>query len=609
METDKNPEELYTEAKELLSLVGASPSESPCSTGGRRPPRSKHDQASNAQPGTSVPSAEAHHRMLIGTVMLSKNTGNSTVRSPVQLLKVERATVLTEVNRAAQELSELSLQIEEAERNADLECSLIGAEMQGNEVNVANLSVRLQDLSSREVNLSQNLKQWRDKNEQVMGEARTRLEKAETELDELEESQGKHELDTDAEMDLLEKIKLKHEQLEAERKVFEDLEFRTMEEEAQMEAEMEEVSMVMNNTQKELDTAETVVSEMELQKAEITINQDVSILQERKETVASKLEAEKQKLGELELRLRDLLASTASRRSSEDSGTITWSDEDSGRTADTVVRGELRSERSSESTSDLPQDSTESRSPSPVAAPSRVQRALSRPALASPSPSPPALKPRPHRGGGLIVQRKEQQEERLHCSEEILSSGDEGRPLSGTDTGSLWGPPCEGSWAGVSMRRATSSRGGQRPLTRYLPVTRQEGFDLRAHIETAGHQIELCKHIVINSCSCRGYLSKQGTRLKGWNRRWFVFDRNKRTLVYYADKSEGKAKGGIYFHSISEVYVDHQKTQAGSQRATFIMKTNDRKYSLTAPSQEAMRIWVDVLFTGAEGYQEFQDLD
>ena len=30
------------------------------------------------------------------------------------------------MNRAAQELSELSLQIEEAERNADLECSLIG---------------------------------------------------------------------------------------------------------------------------------------------------------------------------------------------------------------------------------------------------------------------------------------------------------------------------------------------------------------------------------------------------------------------------------------------------------------------------------------------------
>ena len=83
--------------------------------------------------------------------------------------------------------------------------------------------------------------------------------------------------------------------------------------------------------------------------------------QEKKETVASKLEAEKQKLGELELRLRDLLATTASRRSSEDSGTITWSDEDSGKTAETVVRGDRRSKRSSESTSDLPQDSTDSR--------------------------------------------------------------------------------------------------------------------------------------------------------------------------------------------------------------------------------------------------------
>ena len=151
--------------------------------------------------------------------------------------------------------------------------------MHGNEVDVANLSMRLQELTSREVEMSENLEDWRERNGKVMEEARTRLEKAEIELDDLEASQGKHELDTDAEMALLEKIKLKHEQLEAERKVFEDLEFHKMEEEAQLEAEMEEVSMLMNTTQKELDTAETVVSEMELQKAEITINQDVSILQ------------------------------------------------------------------------------------------------------------------------------------------------------------------------------------------------------------------------------------------------------------------------------------------------------------------------------------------
>ena len=42
---DKTREQLYTEAKEILALVpGPSPAESPCNTGPRRPPRSKHDK-------------------------------------------------------------------------------------------------------------------------------------------------------------------------------------------------------------------------------------------------------------------------------------------------------------------------------------------------------------------------------------------------------------------------------------------------------------------------------------------------------------------------------------------------------------------------------------
>ena len=46
--------------------------------------------------------------------------------SPSQQLKSERAAVLTEVTRAAQELAEISVRIEEAERSADLEASLVG---------------------------------------------------------------------------------------------------------------------------------------------------------------------------------------------------------------------------------------------------------------------------------------------------------------------------------------------------------------------------------------------------------------------------------------------------------------------------------------------------
>lgn len=144
-----------------------------------------------------------------------------------------------------------------------------------------------------------------------------------------------------------------------------------------------------------------------------------------------------------------------------------------------------------------------------------------------------------------------------------------------------------------------------RPLTRYLPV-RSPDFDLKVHIETAGHNLEICQHVIINSNSARGFLVKMGGKIKTWHKRWFVFDRMKRSLVYYVDKSETKPRGGIYFQAIEEVYVDHLRTvKSPNQKLTFCVKTYERTYFLVAPSPEAMRIWIDVIFTGAEGYQQF----
>ncbi|XP_052803297.1 pleckstrin homology-like domain family B member 1 isoform X2 [Mya arenaria] len=144
-----------------------------------------------------------------------------------------------------------------------------------------------------------------------------------------------------------------------------------------------------------------------------------------------------------------------------------------------------------------------------------------------------------------------------------------------------------------------------RPLTRYLPVRSSE-FDLKVHIETAGHHLDMCPHVVVNNNSARGFLVKMGGKIKTWHKRWFVFDRTKRSLVYYTDKSESKPRGGIYFQAIEEVYVDHLKSvKSPNQKLTFCVKTYERTYYLVAPSPEAMRIWIDVIFTGAEGYQQF----
>lgn len=133
-----------------------------------------------------------------------------------------------------------------------------------------------------------------------------------------------------------------------------------------------------------------------------------------------------------------------------------------------------------------------------------------------------------------------------------------------------------------------------RPLTRYLPI-RKEDFNLRLHIESSGHSVDTCYHIILTEKMCKGYLVKMGGKIKSWKKRWFVFDRMKRTLSYYvgespchrplpvpspppgattrsavgdtssfswADKHETKLKGVIYFQAIEEVYYDHLRSAA-----------------------------------------------
>ncbi|XP_068600672.1 pleckstrin homology-like domain family B member 2 [Brachionichthys hirsutus] len=156
----------------------------------------------------------------------------------------------------------------------------------------------------------------------------------------------------------------------------------------------------------------------------------------------------------------------------------------------------------------------------------------------------------------------------------------------------------------VKLREKQRSQ--SRLLTRYLPVRKDE-FDLHGHIEAAGHNPDACFHLAITDKTCRGFLVKMGGKIKTWKKRWFVFDQNRRTLTYYADKHETKMKGVIYFQAIEEVYYDHLKNahKSPNPSLTFSVKTHDRVYYMVAPSPEAMRIWMDVMVTGAEGQMHF----
>lgn len=161
-------------------------------------------------------------------------------------------------------------------------------------------------------------------------------------------------------------------------------------------------------------------------------------------------------------------------------------------------------------------------------------------------------------------------------------------------------------------------------MTRYLPV-RDHGlsapspFNLRQFVESAGHVVDDTT-IHVTPVACHGWLVKMAgsRRLHVWHRRYFLFDRTWRTFSWYSASVNpstvappmsvaGNCRSCIPFESIVDVFVDHlQKARRSpSPPLTFCIKTRDRCLFVVAPNAETMRIWIDVLVTGAEGYGEF----
>lgn len=132
---------------------------------------------------------------------------------------------------------------------------------------------------------------------------------------------------------------------------------------------------------------------------------------------------------------------------------------------------------------------------------------------------------------------------------------------SSTESEELFSPKSTaalGQMGAVSVSlRNNNRRLSQRPLTCYLPVfPDQSHFDLRGHISSCGHQLEICaQDVTVDSHSCRGYLYKLGSASRWWKKRWFVFDRASRALMYFMDKSERKLKGKLISQKIFSSFL------------------------------------------------------
>ncbi|XP_053206517.1 pleckstrin homology-like domain family B member 2 [Panonychus citri] len=166
----------------------------------------------------------------------------------------------------------------------------------------------------------------------------------------------------------------------------------------------------------------------------------------------------------------------------------------------------------------------------------------------------------------------------------------------------------------------------QRPLTIYLPSTLND-LDLVDRIVNLGHDVETFSHLVqLTPTSCSGYLWKlcSGTENQ-WRKRYFLFNRQNKVFVYFKSfkgfVKGKKAKYGVYFNQIEDAYVDHNRTKlekkskplggslrrrSNSTRHVFVIVTSERNFTLSSSIPEVMRIWIDVIFTGAEGYLSFE---
>jgi len=83
----------------------------------------------------------------------------------------------------------------------------------------------------------------------------------------------------------------------------------------------------------------------------------------------------------------------------------------------------------------------------------------------------------------------------------------------------------------------------------------------------------------------KGFLTKQGGRIKTWKKRWFVLDSSK--LTYYKETQETHPLGTINLQKCEGVLED-----TTTKKFCFMVVTNPRTYKILAPSRHEMAEWI-----------------
>ncbi|XP_060519202.1 pleckstrin homology-like domain family B member 1 isoform X2 [Cylas formicarius] len=609
------------------------------------------------------------------------DAGNSVEeREKFGQLKKEKKEILAVISRIKRQMAEIEIQEEELRRELELEKALINGEYKSKQLELQKIDTKKQKLTKRAQRIEESMRDCQMKQDEDQKECKKKLQVAQENMNRVEDKLKECRKGTKAYDDAFEEYLQAQEQLDNERKTFEDLEFHHLEEEADWLATREELQREIVDLSNRMDDVRSHLQDLDDQRRETsnTNYKEYKAIEKQKMECMVRLEEIRNRLKFID---GELLAFS---NHESDKDLSSGSDSDlsgisspkmSGLSCSLIVGDQGKAgggtqndfnmmsqsfneklfeektilecaakkfpsqddiDRISKVTSDAPiiegrqslgkktieslkeierirhlhlceqgSQVIEQERQRVLALKQRVQEEVkSKWAEQQERDRSSSISSESNRTPNRPDSSEDKSDMQQSNDEEINVSKNEDnsspRPLSEVSEMSL-----EVGGGTLNRKRTKPAGDKQRPLTRYLPI-RGSDLDLRQHIESAGHQVVLCPHVTITSTSCRGFLHKKGSKLNGWSRRWFVFDRSKHTLTYYSDKSEKKTRGGAYFQAIEEVYLDHLNSiKSPNPQLTFVVKTHERFYYLMAPSPESMRIWVDVIFTGAEGYREF----
>ncbi|XP_056330781.1 pleckstrin homology-like domain family B member 3 [Danio aesculapii] len=530
--------------------------------------------------------------------------------------------ILTTPSMMQQRITELDQQREELKIELQLEVALLRAELQAEQERLHRHTDQLQVLQEKHKHRRSQRSTRREKERVELEEQRLQVEKIKSRCEEMEKQIPSQPEDQREQMML--QLQQEKDALEATLRVFEDLEFSVLElesgveeerdgedgeTETVIETEITRVQHTRNASQERVQHLEKQLKEMEKEKEKALS----SLRQEKKELLhrTHRILKEKKPLTDWSnitgsapcmMSLSPLTIHRAAQESLKDSCSLPRRRSSHRKTTDRPMSAQVLVRMT-------PDTHTESASPrlhQPAHRLSNRQKTAAADTSHTPCNSTNTSRaPSPQNLLDLVeIERKlreakAERERLLREREERLMEEQQRQkePLQ-THTDTLKANTHTAERTQISSTNHTLEG---------VPLSLTLDFDLRAHVESLGHNVSGCMGVNLSSRRCGGFLTKRGGRVKTWRRRWFIFDLDHQRLAYYTELDEKKLKGVIYFQAIEEVYYDHLRTAATSPRPslTFCVKTYERLFFLVSHSAEAMRIWMDVIVTATDEHSRY----